>query len=39
MIFFKRKKTDARLVNMVELLHKAHQDHYAIAQININNLE
>ena len=27
------------LVNMVEMLKKAHEGHYAVGQFNINNLE
>jgi fructose/tagatose bisphosphate aldolase len=38
-MFFKKNKNSNRLVNMVELLRKASIGHYAIAQININNLE
>jgi hypothetical protein len=37
--FCKGHDTKNRLVSMTEMVQKAHAGHYAVAQININNLE
>jgi hypothetical protein len=37
--FDKKQDTKSRLVSMTEMVQKAHAGHYAVAQININNLE
>ena len=34
-----KKKEISPLINMFEMLKKAHNEHYAVAHININNLE